>query len=112
MLNNGELTLSKIDKVAADFQASLLCTTCRGVRLSDLPCVVAGLREGRIAWMFPSKPLIAAKCYPGKKDIESPIAKARWAAFRTAMTNGTRGWQCSTTGSRHSTEVRSCIVSK
>ena len=81
VLSNGELTLSKIDKVAGDFQTSLLCTTIRGVRLSDLPCAVAGLRKGRIAWMFPSKQLIAAKCYPGKKEIESPIAKARWAAF-------------------------------
>lgn len=87
-LNNGELTLKTIDKVAADFQASLLCTTCRGVRLSDLPCAVAGLREGRIAWLFPSKPLIAANIYPGKKDIESPVAQARWAAF--AQGDGSR----------------------
>src|SRR5262249_18045246 len=48
---------------------------------ADLPCAVAGLRDGRIAWMFPSKPLIAVGCYPGKKDIESPSAKARWEAF-------------------------------
>ncbi len=81
VLNNGELTLKTIEKVASDFQASLLCTTIRGIRLSDLPCAVAGLRGGSIAWMFPSKPLIAAKCYPGKKEIESPAAKLRWAAF-------------------------------
>ncbi len=80
-LNNGELTLATIDKVAAEFQASLLCTARRGVRLSDQPCALAGLREGRIAWLFPSNSLIAAKIYPGKKDIESPVAQARWAAF-------------------------------
>jgi hypothetical protein len=80
-LNNGELTLKTIDKVAGDFQASLLCTTIRGVRLSDLPCAVAGLREGRIAWMFPSKALITVGCYPGKRDIESPTALARWEQF-------------------------------
>jgi hypothetical protein len=81
LLNNGELTLGTIDKVAVQFQASLLCTARRGVRLSDQPCALAGLREGRIAWLFPSKSLIAAKIYPGKKDIESPVAQARWAAF-------------------------------
>lgn len=80
-LNNGELTLETIDKVAADFQASLLCTALRGVRLSDQPCALAGLRKGRIAWLFPSKALIEAKIYPGKKDIESPVALARWTAF-------------------------------
>lgn len=81
LLNNGELTIKTLDKVSSDFGASLVCTTIRGVRLSDLPCAVAGIRDGRIAWMFPSKPLIAAKCYPGKKDLESPAAMARWTAF-------------------------------
>jgi hypothetical protein len=41
----------------------------RGVRLSELPCGVAGLRDGRIAWMFPSKSLIEAGCYPGKGQV-------------------------------------------
>ncbi|MFO0938661.1 MAG: ImmA/IrrE family metallo-endopeptidase [Gemmataceae bacterium] len=81
-LNNGELTLTTIDAVAIDFQASLLCTARRGVRLSDQPCALAGLREGKIAWLFPSKSLIEAKIYPGKKTIESPVALARWAAFQ------------------------------
>lgn len=81
VLNNGELTLDAVDRVATDFQASLLSTALRGVRLSDQPCALAGLREGRIAWLFPSKPLIAAKVYPGKKTIEAPAARNRWAAF-------------------------------
>ncbi len=46
VLNNGELTVKKLDKVATDFGASLLSTTIRGVRLSDLPCAVAGIRDG------------------------------------------------------------------
>lgn len=83
VLNNGELTIGKIDKVATDFGASLLCTAIRGIRLSDLPCAIAGIRDGRISWLFPSKPLIAAKCYPGKKELESPAAKVRWSAFAT-----------------------------
>jgi len=81
-LSNGELTLESIERVATDFQASLLCTARGGVRLSDLPCALAGLREGRIAWLFPSKALIEAKIYPGKKTIESPVALACWTAFQ------------------------------
>lgn len=81
VLTSGELNLDRIERVATDFQTSMLCTTIRGVRLSDLPCAVAGLRDGCIAWMFPSKSLIAAGCYPGKKQIESPTARARWEAF-------------------------------
>jgi hypothetical protein len=61
----------------------MLCTAIRGVRLSDLPCAVAALRDGKIAWMFPSKPLIAAGCYPGKRSIESPGAQERWREFAT-----------------------------
>jgi IrrE N-terminal-like domain len=81
-LNSGELSIEKIDRVATDFRASLLCTAIRGVRLCDQPCAVAGLREGRIAWMFPSKRLIEAKCYPpGKIELDSPVAKRAWAAF-------------------------------
>lgn len=81
-LNCCELNLDTIEKVATDFGASQLCTAIRGVRLTDEPCAVAGLREGRIAWMFPSKRLIEAKCYPpGKIEIESPVAKKAWAAF-------------------------------
>ena len=81
-LNSGELNLQTIESVAADFGASHLCTAIRGIRLTDEPCAVAGLREGRVAWMFPSKRLIEAKCYPpGKIDLESPVAKRAWAAF-------------------------------
>jgi hypothetical protein len=80
-LNKGELTLARIDQVAGDFQTSLVSTAIRGVRLSDLPCAVAGLRDGQIAWMFPSERLIEGGCYPGKEAIESPIARGRWEAF-------------------------------
>jgi hypothetical protein len=37
ILNKGELTLGRIERVATDFQASMLCTTIRAVRLSELP---------------------------------------------------------------------------
>ncbi len=86
-LNRGELTLATIESVATDFGASNLCTAIRGVRLTEEPCAVASLREGRIAWMFPSKRLIEAKCFPpGKVEIESPVAKRAWAAFEAGNT--------------------------
>jgi hypothetical protein len=44
VLNDGELKLSKVEKVATDVQASMLCTAIRGVRLFDLPCAVTCLR--------------------------------------------------------------------
>ncbi len=81
LLNDGELSIRKLERVADEFGASLLCTTIRGVRLSDLPCAVAGIRRGRIAWVFPSKALIEGHCYPGKRVLESPAAKDCWAAF-------------------------------
>jgi hypothetical protein len=81
VLAGGELTLGLIDRAVARFDTSFVGTAIRGVRLSDLPCAVAGVRDGRVAWMFPSEALIRAGCYPGKRDVESPVARARWDAF-------------------------------
>jgi hypothetical protein len=81
VLNDGELSVATIDKVAAHFQTSVLCTAIRGVKLSDHPCAVAGIRDGRIAWLFRSKPLVEAKCYPGEHAIVSPTARRRWKEF-------------------------------
>ncbi len=75
------ITLKRLDEVARDFQASLLCTTIRAVRLSEEPCAVAGIRDGVIAWMFPSERLIEGGCYPGKEVLESPSANEQWEAF-------------------------------
>jgi hypothetical protein len=75
------ITLKRLDEVARDFQASLLCTTIRAVRLSDEPCAVVGIRDGAIAWMFPSERLIEAGCYPGKETLDSSTAFERWEAF-------------------------------
>lgn len=81
VLAGGELTLDRVDRATALFGTSFVGTAIRGVRLADLPCAVAGIREGRIAWMFPSDALIKAGCYPGKRDLKSPIARRQWSAF-------------------------------
>jgi hypothetical protein len=57
------------------------------VRLSEYPCAVAGIRDGRIAWMFPSDRLIEAHCYPGKRVLESPQAQHQWQDFIQGSTN-------------------------
>ena len=75
------ITLKRLDEVARDFQASLLCTTIRAVRLSDEPCAVVGIRDGAIAWMFPSARLIEGGCYPGKETLDSIAVVERWDAF-------------------------------
>lgn len=75
------ITPKRLDEIARDFQASLICTTIRAVRLSDEPCAVVGIRDGAIAWMFPSERLIEGGCYPGKDDLDSPTAVDRWEAF-------------------------------
>src|SRR5262249_26970779 len=81
LLDRGELTLDRIEEVAGRFETSMLSTAFRGGQLSSLPCAVAGLREGRVAWMFPSPKLIEAKCYPQVGKIRSPFAADRWEAF-------------------------------
>jgi hypothetical protein len=81
IVNQGELTLEQLGTIAGDYQTSLLSTTVRGVRLSDYPCAVAGIRDGHIAWMFPSEKLIDGGCYPGRKSLQSPVAQERWTAF-------------------------------
>lgn len=87
LLAGGELTLDLIERASASFGTSFVGTAIRGVRLSDLPCAVAGIRDGRIAWMFPSEGLISGGCYPGKRALESALALERWEAF-TAGDNG------------------------
>ena len=81
LVNRGELTLRVLDDIAQEFETSLLSTCIRGVRLSDFPCAVAGIRGGQIAWMFPSEQLVAGGCYPGKSSPESPSARQQWERY-------------------------------
>jgi hypothetical protein len=69
----------------------MLSTTFRAVRLSSLPCAVAGLRDGRVAWLFPSERLIEAKCYPQVGEMRSPFAAQRWEAYLAGDNNRVSG---------------------
>lgn len=75
------ITRQRLEDVARDFQASLLCTTIRAVRLSDEPCAVVGIRDGAIAWVFPSERLVEGGCYPRRSTLRSPTAVEQWEAF-------------------------------
>jgi hypothetical protein len=81
LINGRELTLARLDEIAGRFEASLVSTAIRCVRLSDLPCAVAGIRDGIIACMFPSEALIKGGCYPGESKRLSSSAREQWERF-------------------------------
>lgn len=98
-VNKGELSLERLDGISGAFQTSLLSTAIRCVRLSDFPCAVAGIRDGEIAWMFPSEPLIKAGLYPRRGHLP-PNARDPWTEFLAGtedrgQADGTvRDWFC------------------
>jgi hypothetical protein len=63
-VNQGELTLQRLEGIADTFNTSLLSTTIRGVQLSDFPCAVVAARDACVAWSFLSPSLKEAGCYP------------------------------------------------
>ncbi len=82
LVNEGELSLDRIEAFADTFQTSLLSTTIRAVQLSDFPCAVIGIREGSVAWRFQTQSLIDATCYPSPKGApRSESADERWKAL-------------------------------
>jgi Zn-dependent peptidase ImmA (M78 family) len=94
MVNEAELTLAEIERFARHFEASLVSTAIRSVELSDFPCAVAGIREGQLAWLFPSTALVKGGCYPGPKGaLQSESARKQWAAFTTGATTKAKAEQ-------------------
>lgn len=82
IVNAGELTVARLDQIAGDFETSLVSTAIRAVQLTHFPCALAGIREGAVAWMFPSAALIDAKIYPRKGSL-SRNAQSQWTNFQT-----------------------------
>lgn len=82
LVNRGELTVERIMGLAAHFQTSFVSTAIRSVSVSDFPCEIVGLRNGSVAWRFPSQSMIDGGCYPlSKGAILSPGARRQWEAF-------------------------------
>jgi hypothetical protein len=84
IINSAELSFATISNIAEQFNSSLVCTTFRGVALSDYPCAIAGIRGGEIVWMFPSDALINAGIYP-KKGFLPANAKKPWEEFQAGV---------------------------
>ena len=81
-VNNSELTIDNIKLFTAYFKTSLVSTSIRGVQLSDFPCAIVAIRDGRIAWSFQSKSLIEAGCYPPLRSVpKSKTAQEQWRIF-------------------------------
>jgi hypothetical protein len=77
IVNERELSLSRVEVIAAKFGTSLVSTALRGVQLSDYPCAVVGIRAGQIAWSFCSKALIDAGLYPPERGSSGPSTLKR-----------------------------------
>ncbi len=83
-INVGELSVPRLSSIADRFQASLVSTAIRSVQLSHFPCALAGIREGAVAWMFPSESLIDAGIYPAKGKLPRN-AQEQWAEFQIGV---------------------------
>ena len=81
IVNRAELTVGRIDEIAEHFHASPVSATFRCVSLSDFPCAVAGIRDGKVAWIFPSGPLIQAGIYPNRGFLPANAIEP-WRDFR------------------------------
>jgi len=90
VINKEPLSLPRLRNIANDFNASLVSTTFRAVSLSDFPCAVAGIRDGIIAWMFPSESLVQAGIYPSKGYLPAH-AQVPWSDFQTGMAEESEG---------------------
>ena len=88
IVNQAELTVDRIETIAKHFHASPVSATFRSVSLSDFPCAVAGIRNGEVAWIFPSEPLINAGIYP-KRGILPSNAQGPWADFQSGLGHAT-----------------------
>lgn len=83
VVNSGELSVARLEQIAGDFETSLVSTAIRSVQLSHFPCALAGIREGAVAWMFPSASMIKAQIYPKKGSLPRN-AEALWNDFQVS----------------------------
>ncbi len=83
IINRTELSLNAIIEASDLFQTSVVSTGIRSVQVTDFPCGLAAIKNGRIAWTFVSEALIEAGCYPGDRSAEvSGSALKEWENFR------------------------------
>lgn len=81
-VNDGEMSFADIQAWAGDFGTSITSTARRAVELSDFPCALVGVRDGRVAFSFQSQAMIDGGCYPRPHGSSLPAeALAKWQAF-------------------------------
>jgi len=82
MVNEGEMSFANIETWAGQFKTSVTSTARRAVELSDFPCAVVGVREGRVTYSFHSQAMIDGGCYPRPRGSDlPPDARSKWQAF-------------------------------
>jgi hypothetical protein len=82
MVNEGEMSFADIERWAGKFKTSMTSTARRAVELSDFPCALIGVREGRVAFSFHSQAMIEGGCYPRPRGSDlPPDARPMWQAF-------------------------------
>lgn len=86
VINKIEPSFERIIDYSITFQTSIVSTAIRTVQLSDFPCGIGGIREGCLAWLFLSEPLIESGCYPRGRGIRvTGAAAAQWEEFRLGV---------------------------
>lgn len=86
IINRAEPSFDRIANYSNDFQTSIVSTAIRTVQLSDFPCGIGGIKEGCLAWLFVSDPLIESGCYPRERGDEvTGAAAAQWEEFRMGV---------------------------
>ena len=77
-----ELTLRLLDQVVEEFETSRVATAWRCIDVTDQPCALFAIRDGRVAWRQVSEMAIEAGCYPsGDRSLRSEGAREVWQAF-------------------------------
>jgi Zn-dependent peptidase ImmA (M78 family) len=86
MVNEGELSLDRIEEIAGTFKTSMLSTARRSVAVSDFPCAVVGIRNGLIAWVCRPNSLIKYGFYPPSRGhFTSKAAHEQWRNFQMGI---------------------------
>lgn len=92
IVNEGEMSFADIETWAREFNTSVTSTARRAVELSDFPCALIGVREGRVAYSFHSQAMIEGGCYPRPRGSElPPDARSKWQAFAGGILSDDKG---------------------
>ncbi|QDU71071.1 ImmA/IrrE family metallo-endopeptidase [Mucisphaera calidilacus] len=92
LVNGGEMSFADIERWASDFRTSITSTARRSVELSDFPCALIGVREGRVAFSFFAQAMIEGGCYPRPRGSSLPAeAQAKWQSFSVGCLLDTKG---------------------